>query len=138
MVDELTAQGWVLHSVGAFSDEIGAFWMRREAEGPAFGFVAEPRHANRAGIVHGGVLATIADNLMGWTLMDSNSALPAATIQLNLHFVSAARPGDFIEGRAEIVRATRSVNFMRGKLTVRGGVIATSEGIWKLSGPKKN
>jgi acyl-coenzyme A thioesterase PaaI-like protein len=133
MKSDLMAQGWERRSVRGFTDFIGEFWMRREESGPAFGFLAEPKHVNRAGAVHGGLLATIADNTLGWTVMDAYPTHHAATIQLNLHFVAGARPGDFIEGRGEIVRATRTVIFLRGKFSVRQGIIAIADGIWKVS-----
>ncbi len=113
---------------------IGPFFARREGEGWRYGFLAEPRHRNMGGVVHGGMLMSFADDVLGITVWAAAGRKPCTTVQLNTHFIAPARVGDFVEGRAEVLRATRSVVFVRGVLTVGERTIAHADGVWKILG----
>jgi acyl-coenzyme A thioesterase PaaI-like protein len=65
-------------------------------------------------------------------VLDSIGRKLCATIQLNTQFIAAVQIGDFVEGRAEIVRGTRSLVFVRGMLTVGERAVATIDGICKV------
>ena len=55
-----------------------------------------------------------------------------ATIQFDMQFVSAARIGEFIEVRPEVVRQASALMFMRGMLTAGLRVVATANGVWTI------
>ncbi|MBX6747993.1 MAG: PaaI family thioesterase, partial [Acetobacteraceae bacterium] len=59
---------------------------------------------------------------------------PCTTVQLNTQFIAPVRVGDFVEGRAEVLRTTRSVLFVRGMLTVGDRTVAHADGVWKILG----
>ena len=131
--DEVEQAGWTqAHSTGTFSDTAGPFWSRRTGDNLRYGVLAEPRHTNYRGVVHGGLLLTFADHALGMAVWEQIGRVPAATIQLDMQFVDAVRPGDFVELDADIVRATRSVVFVRGSLTVAERSIAMASGVWKI------
>ena len=113
---------------------VGPFYCKQEGERWLFGLRAEERHLNNNQVVHGGCLMSYADEMMGITVHFASGRQRCATISLNNEFVSAARKGDWIEGRPEIVRVTKSVVFIRGMLTVGDKTILVSSGIWKLLG----
>jgi uncharacterized protein (TIGR00369 family) len=60
-------------------------------------FEAGPQHLNLQGLVHGGILATLADTAMGLAV---RTVLEAGrrhvTVQLGVEFLSAGRPGRII------------------------------------------
>ncbi len=128
------AAGWRVWAGGALDELLGGFWSKREGEGWAYGLLATEAHRNRQGVVHGGVQMSFLDHCLGVTAWEAAGRSPVATIQLNTNFVSAVKVGEFIEARAEVVRAARSVVFMRGALTVEGRVAATADGVWKRIG----
>jgi len=130
------AHGWQVldwHEEG-FPHLVGPFWSKQEGEGWVYGLLAEPRHGNAHGIVHGGMLVTFLDQILGLTCWKAANRAPVVTIQLNTHFVSAAKAGEFIEARAEAVRATRSLVFVRGELAVGSRIVAIADGVWKRLG----
>ena len=51
----------------AFGDLVGPIWRREENGQLRFGFVVAPKHLNRAGNLHGGMLMTVADQAMAMT-----------------------------------------------------------------------
>ena len=98
------------------------------------GVVVEARHLNFADIVHGGLLATLADQAMGMTALRATGNKPHATIELNMQFVGAVRLGEFVEAHCKIVRITRAIIFMQCKLVVGTRAVANATGIWKIRG----
>ena len=130
------AAGWKQfrwHEDG-FPTLVGPFWSKREAGGWAYGLLAEAKHGNAHGIVHGGMLVTFLDQILGATCWEAANRDPVVTIQLNTHFVSAAKAGDFMEARGEAVRATKSLIFVRGQITIGDRIVATADGVWKRLG----
>jgi uncharacterized protein (TIGR00369 family) len=70
---------------------------------------ADPRHLNIQGLVHGGMLATLADTAMGLavrTTLEPGSR--HVTIQLGVQFLSAGREGR-ISARGRVVRSGRQI-----------------------------
>lgn len=126
------ANGWKQHEVLGFSSLVGPFWSRSDDGPRSYAFVAEERHLNGNGIVHGGMLMTFVDQAIGMTVWDAIDRRPCATIQLNTHFVDAGRAGDLIEACPEIVRQTRSVIFTRAIVRSGTRTLLTADGIWKV------
>ena len=44
------------------------------------------------------------------------------------------RLGEFVEVGAEVLRATRTVVFVRGTLEVAGRAVVHADGVWKILG----
>ena len=119
---------------GGYPALIGPFLVRRTPEGWRYGFRAEERHLNMGGVVHGGMLMSFADDVLGITVWGSVGRKPCTTVQLNTQFISPVKPGEFVEGRAEVMRATRTLVFVRGMLAVGDRGIVHADGIWKILG----
>ena len=126
------AAGWDPDDDEGFVALVGPMWKRRSGETDHYAFVAEAKHHNRRGVVHGGMLMTFADQAFGELVLDSVDHRLCATIQLNTHFIAAVQAGDFVVGRGEIVRKTRSIVFVRGILSVGNRQVAGIDGIWKV------
>lgn len=127
--------GWTpRRSQGPFTQLVGPIWTRRETEGSACAFLAEERHANGRGVVHGGMLMSFADHALGWLVWDAVERRACATVSLNNQFIAAAKPGDWVEMRGRIVRKTRSLIFVQGAMNVGDRIVLTAEGIWKVLG----
>jgi acyl-coenzyme A thioesterase PaaI-like protein len=88
---------------------------------------------NPAGGLHGGMMMTIADLVGGMgagALAGIRKFLP--TVSMTFDFVAPARVGDWIEGRAELVRVTRSLLFSSIFLTVGEAKILRASSICKI------
>lgn len=81
------------------------------------------------------MLMTFADRAMGQTVRSALGTGPIATVQFDMHFVEAARVGDFVVARAWIVRATAAIVFVEARLQVDERLIASAKGIWKRLRP---
>lgn len=124
--------GWEPFDGKGFVDLVGPLYCRRGEDGlRAFGFVATEKHANLIGLVHGGMLMTLADRALGVGAWDSAGG-PCVTIQMDMQFLSAVKMGEFAEIAPELVRRTRSLVFLRGTVKVGERPTAMATGIWKI------
>ena len=103
---------------------------------PLFAMLADARHTNIHGIVHGGMLMTFADTGLGITVWEVLGRKPCVTIQFNMQFLEAAMPGDFLELDAEVLRQSSTVIFIRGIVRKGDRRIAAVDGVWKTIRPR--
>jgi acyl-coenzyme A thioesterase PaaI-like protein len=131
---ELIEQGWATKPTTGFNELVGPIWARREGDGDGWvnGFLVTDKHLNFRRNLHGGMLATFADSVLGRMVSNAVKPRPSATIQLEMHYVAPVRLGDFVEGRGEIIRVTASLVFIAGRFSVGAGVVATANGVWKI------
>lgn len=114
---------------GEFSAGLGPLYRRRDGAG--YAFRVEARHRNARGAIHGGMLMTLTDQILGLTVQQAIDGAPAATVSLNFDLVAGAEPGDLIEGEARVTRVTRSIVFIQGTLRCGERLILTASGLWK-------
>ncbi|MGR3455716.1 PaaI family thioesterase [Pseudooceanicola sp.] len=132
------AQGWRRRESRRFPATIGTVWERDIDGAPCLGMICEPGHDNGNGAMHGGIVSTLCDIGLGYAVSRVRNAVPgqprvqSATIQLNVSFSGAILQGQFVESRARIGRATRSLTFASGELVVEDAVVATMQGVFKL------
>ncbi len=115
-----------------FSDLIGPVLYRPFEDGIHIGLRAEKRHLNPGGVVHGGLLMMLVDDLMGATVYTGLGNEPKATVSLNSDFLSAAHEDDWIEGVGEITRRTQTLIFVRAQLQVGDRAVLSAQGVWKF------
>ena len=75
--------GWNPRSLDGFFGLVGPLWTRKEEGTWAYGFMAEPRHTNPAGVVHGGMLVTLIDHALSAIAWEANERRPCVTVQLD-------------------------------------------------------
>jgi uncharacterized protein (TIGR00369 family) len=72
-------------------------------------FTVDPKWLNPAGTFHGGMAATLIDDVMGITIYSLGNEQFYTTINLQLDYLSFALPGDKIIVEAKVVRKGVSV-----------------------------
>jgi uncharacterized protein (TIGR00369 family) len=94
------------------------------------------RHTNPGATCHGGMITSLADMTL---LLGIRMQLPLpqylVTINLSTDFIAPAQIGDWIEGRAEVLRAGKNLIFAQGHLSVADQLVARINGIFKPAGP---
>lgn len=66
---------------GHFMDLVGPFLVNEEESIRRIGIVVQPKHANWRGVVHGGMIATLLDRALGFTVGPHNDSGGQATIE---------------------------------------------------------
>ena len=99
-----------------FEDHVGPLGYKVVDGTIPFAFLADARHRNTAGTVHGGMLMTFADFALCLTATWDQPGEKCVTVSCNSEFVAPGRPGDLIEASGEVVRRTKSLTFVRGQV----------------------
>lgn len=92
-----------------FSERIGPLYLKHD-EVPVLGFSVEAHHTNRAGRVHGGLLATVADIALSraaWEHVPEGGTI--ATADLHIAYLGNVNPGAWVEAWPSIDRVGRAV-----------------------------
>ena len=115
-----------------FEDHAGPFFARYDDAGAIeCGFRPEAKNTNGGGNVHGGALLTFADFAL---FMVASAALPefhGVTATLNAEFVGAGHLGHLLTARGEVIKAGRSLIFMRGLIDDAGEPVMSFSGVIK-------
>ena len=113
-----------------FSQHNGPTYEKVEDGSVYRGFYVLGRHCNSLGIVHGGQLMSFADALLGMTVWHETRKTPL-TVRMTTDFISIARPGQWVEGRGFVTKATHSVIFCGAEIYVGKRTIMTAQAIFK-------
>jgi len=113
-------------------DHSGPFYFKQEQDGSVkCALVAEPKHINGGGKIHGGLLMTFADFSLFAIAHDCLDTGFGVTISLNGEFIAAGELDDFVEIRGRVVRSTRSLVFVQGEIFVGEKILMNYSGIIK-------
>lgn len=90
--------------------------------------VADHRFDNPIGTVHGGFLATFADEVMGSCMATTLRGQESfTTAELKVNYMKPVIAGDTITGEGLVVRRGRNVGFLEARLTNPAGeLVATA------------
>lgn len=92
-----------------------------------------------AGVIHGGVITTMLDNLSGMACAAAMEAFRfVATLDLRIDYMRPAESGCDIRAEAECYHVTKSVMFTRAWAyhDTRDKVIATAQGAFAINKPR--
>lgn len=92
-----------------------------------------PRHRNRRGVAHGGVVSALLDTALGAAVVSTLTPQEwCGTLQLSVQFRDPAR-GAVLQARGRVVRRGRTVAFAEGEaLDEAGRVVASAQGVWTI------
>ena len=116
----------------AFLDAVGPLYQGEAADGSLIlGLRIEARHCNRRGFAHGGLLVTLADLVLGYSLGSAGGQRGLLTVNLTTDFAGAAQIGQWVEARADVQKAAGSLAFANCYVTADGKRIVRASGIFK-------
>ena len=120
-----------------FEAAVGPFFLRQLPDGSyRSAFMAEDRHANAGGVLHGGALMSFAD-FTAFVIAKDHMKDFGVTVSLNCDFVAGAAPGCLYYGKGVTTRTTRSLIFVRGEIYNDAMLVLTFTGILKIPGKKR-
>jgi len=128
----LAQQGWSILEDDGFIGHVGPLWHRVVDGRHQYAIEGQRKHRNRRGLVQGGLLMTLADRTCGMTARYESGSEHLATVQMDVHFVDAARLGDLIVSVPRMVRSTKSLIFMSTELSVEGRCVTLANGVFKI------
>ncbi|MFT6775908.1 MAG: hypothetical protein ACJA1L_003631 [Paracoccaceae bacterium] len=131
-MDTASALKWYQIEHSGFIGLIGPVMIARSGEAEwRFALDVTAQHLNMGGVCHGGASLTLLDTGMGAAVYESAGRKRCATIQLDSHFIAAAKEGQRMEGVARIIRRTEELAFVEGELFAGGRQTMRASGVWK-------
>ena len=123
---------------GGFIGVNGPLYVKKLDRGIQLGFRVEARHCNPMGMCHGGMMATFCDMLLPISahyLSQDIGRRFLPTINLQVDFLGPSAKGAWVQGEAQLLRATRKLVFMQGVVMADGENVARVSGIFKIGAP---
>lgn len=123
-----------LSRTSPFTDLLGPIFQKNDASGLVIGLKVEEKHCNARGMVHGGVLGTLADIAMGYSAAFSTEPpTPIVTASQTIDYAGKAEKGDWIEVHTDVQKIGRSMAFTNCYFSVGSKRIARASAVFSVT-----
>ncbi len=128
--------GWSTWSGGAdpYESAIGPFCFREEGARVRCAFMPTRSHLNGGGAIHGGALMSFADFSLFAIARHALTDGKAVTVTFNGEFIAGGVPDIMVEATGDVLRATRTMVFVRGLLRQQDRTLLAFSGTLKKIG----
>ena len=113
-------------------------YSQRTNDRVIIGLYARDMHTNSRGMVHGGLIAALADNAMGLSCVQVLTAAGRkpegglVTVSLATDFIGAAKLGQWVAFDTQYVKTGRTLCFAQAFVTADGEVIARADARFRV------
>jgi len=115
---------------------IGPLYSKGTGVNLVLGMRAEQKHCNSRGIIHGGILSSLADTTMGYAVAFATDAPKGlVTANLTVDFAGAANPGDWMQASVDIQKQGSRLAFANCFVTVGDQRIVRASGVFLVTDP---
>lgn len=98
--------------------------------------LAKP-HTNARGLIHGGLIASLADNAMGYSCAQALGwEVSLVTINLAVDYVGSAQTGQWLAVESDVIKTGQTICFAQSLVKADEVVIARANGSFRVV-PKK-
>ena len=124
--------------VSPFTRMIGPLYSRGEGYQRVIGLRAERKHCNTRGSVHGGVLATLADTSMGYTMAFLHiPPRDLVTASLTIDYAGSASEGDWLESHVDVQKMGSRLAFANCYIIAAGERVARASAVFAVASGRK-
>jgi uncharacterized protein (TIGR00369 family) len=113
-------------------------YSKRLADRIVIGLQTRQPHTNSRGLIHGGLIAALADNAMGLScgqVLMAEGRKPEGglvTVSMSTDFVGAAKLGQWVEFDTQYIKTGRTLCFAQAFVTADGEVIARADARFRV------
>jgi acyl-coenzyme A thioesterase 13 len=116
-----------------FLDLLGPIYNQRTDSGLVIGLRAEEKHCNARGVVHGGVLSSLADVALGYnSAFAQEPPTPIVTTSLTIDYAGTAKRGDWITIESDVQKVGKSLAFANCYFVVESLRIARASAVFSV------
>lgn len=116
-----------------FLDLLGPIYNQRTDSGLVIGLRAEEKHCNARGLVHGGVLSSLADVALGYnSAFAQEPPTPLVTSSLTIDYAGTAKLGDWISLETDVQKVGKSLAFANCYFVIESVRIARASAIFSV------
>jgi uncharacterized protein (TIGR00369 family) len=112
-------------------------YSRKTDKAVIFGLRLAKPHTNGRGLIHGGLIAALADNAMGYSCAQATGWTTSfVTVSLTVDFVGSAEIGQWLAIESDVIRTGKTICFAQSLAKADDTVIARASGTFRVV-PKK-
>lgn len=130
------AEGFAPHfRKSRVTDPWEPLFSRRVGNTVQIGLHVGEAHCNSRGLLHGGVIAALADNAMGLSCvaaLGDGAARGLVTVGLTIDYVGAAKLGQWLQVEPRVLKVGGSLAFADALVTADGATIARASASFKM------
>ena len=120
-----------------FTDPWEPLYSRRTDKAVIMGLRLAKPHTNARGLIHGGLIASLADNAMGYSCAQAMDwALSLVTIGLCVDYIGSAQIGQWLAVEPDVIKTGSTICFAQGFIRADDAVIARANATFRVV-PKK-
>ena len=131
-------EGFERHSRRSpLTDPWEPLYSKRTANAVIIGLRLAQPHTNGRGLIHGGLIATLADNAMGHSCAAQiGGTASLVTIGLTVDFIGAAQVGQWLAIEPEVIKSGSTICFAQSLIKADDVVVARANATFRVV-PKK-
>jgi uncharacterized protein (TIGR00369 family) len=134
MTNENIPEGFAPHfRKSPFTDPWEPLYSRRTDKAVVIGLRLAKPHTNGRGLIHGGLIASLADNAMGYSCAQQmGNASSLVTISLAVDFVGAAKVGQWLAVESDVIKTGSTICFAQSFIKADDAVIARANATFRV------
>ncbi len=116
-----------------FTDPWEPLYSRRTEKAVIMGLRLAKPHTNARGLIHGGLIASLADNAMGYSCAQATGWVTSfVTISLSIDFTGGAGIGQWLSVESDVIRTGGTICFAQSLIKADDIVIARANGTFRV------
>ena len=116
-----------------FTDPWEPLYSRKTDKAVIMGLRLAKPHTNARGLIHGGLIAALADNAMGYSCAQATDWRTSfVTISLAVDFTGSAQIGQWLAAESEVIRTGSTICFAQCLVRADDTVIARANATFRV------
>ena len=116
-----------------FTDPWEPLYSKRTEKAVIMGLRLAKFHTNARGLIHGGLIASLADNAMGYSCAEVTGWVSSfVTISLSIDFTGTAEIGQWLSVESDVIRTGGTICFAQSLIKADEIVIARASGTFRV------
>jgi uncharacterized protein (TIGR00369 family) len=108
-------------------------YSKRTDQAVVIGLRLAKPHTNGRGLIHGGLIAALADNAMGYSCAQRmGGAASLVTIGLAVDFIGSAKMGQWLAVESDVIRTGSTICFAQSLIKADDAVIARANATFRV------
>jgi len=116
-----------------FTDPWEPLYSRKTDKAVHLGLRLAKPHTNARGLIHGGLIASLADNAMGYSCAQATAwSTSFVTVSLAVDYVGSAEIGQWLAVECEVLKTGSTICFAQSLIKADEVVIARANGTFRV------
>ena len=116
-----------------FTDPWEPLYSRKTEKAVMIGLRLAKPHTNSRGLIHGGLIASLADNAMGYSCAQAMGwTASLLTVSLAVDYVGTARIGQWLAVECDVIKTGSTICFAQSLIKADNMAIARANGTFRV------